>query len=71
MEEVRFLSAPALAEQFGLGDRKSVYYLVDTQGLPCYRVGERRLLFDPDEVDRWIRERAERRVVTGRLAPPL
>jgi excisionase family DNA binding protein len=59
MESPRFIDAIRVAELLGLPDRKSVYYLIAAQGLPSYRIGDRRILFDPNEVVEWVRARAQ------------
>ncbi len=61
-----FCEATKLAERCGFRDRKQVYYLVE-QGMPAYRIGLRRLVFDVDEVEQWIRAQ---RVHTVRKASP-
>lgn len=53
----RFASANEIAADFGFTNVRSIYYFVQKEGLPAYRVGDRRMLFDPDEVETWVRDR--------------
>lgn len=61
--ERRLLFADEIKHQLGYTQAKSVIRLVKEQGLPAHRVG-RRYLFDPAEVESWLRSRS------GQPEPP-
>lgn len=69
--ECRFLSRDDVARRLGLKDGDTVVRLHREQGLPAHRVA-RRLLFDPAEVDAWVRSRSGSGTTTGpEIASPL
>lgn len=49
----RLLDSDDIAQRFST-TRETVYKLVREDGLPAHRI-RRRLLFDPQEVDQWMR----------------
>ncbi|GJG53961.1 helix-turn-helix transcriptional regulator [Prevotella lacticifex] len=53
-----FINQDAVAEHLKIKDPGTIRKLVRDEGLPAHRIGSRRLLFDRDEVDAWVRSRA-------------
>ena len=49
----RLLTAPEVAETLGIGE-SSVYRMAADNRIPHLRIGERRVRFDPDELERWL-----------------
>jgi hypothetical protein len=43
--------------------RDAIYKAIKNTGLPVHRTPTNRLLFDPEELDEWVRQ-------VGRFAPP-
>lgn len=54
----KLLSVKELAEALGISVH-TVYAWVSCGRLPCVKVGTR-TLFDPQEIERWVRERSRR-----------
>ncbi|OLT47424.1 hypothetical protein BJF87_04050 [Gordonia sp. CNJ-863] len=54
----QFLNQDEVAAHLGVKDLGTIRKLVRGEGLPAHRIGSRRLLFDRDEVDAWVRSRA-------------
>jgi excisionase family DNA binding protein len=55
------VDAEGLALYLGLASRRSVYELVESEGVPYIRVGKRRMRFDLEEVRAFLEARGEER----------
>ena len=55
-DALRFIRRDEVADLLGVSTR-TVQRFVDDEGLPCYRISHRHVLFDAAEVARWIADR--------------
>ena len=50
-----YLNKKELAERFGISVSSVNNYM--RQGMPYYKIGSKLVRFDPDEVEKWLKER--------------
>ena len=52
-----FLKKKEVAERFGISFSSVNNYM--RQGMPYYRIGSKLVRFDPEEVEKWLKERGK------------
>ena len=52
-----FLKKKEVAERFGISVSSVSNYM--RQGMPYYRIGSKLVRFDPEEVEKWLKERGK------------
>lgn len=52
-----YLNKKALAEKFGISVSSVNNYM--RQGMPYYRIGSKLVRFDPEAVEKWLKERGK------------
>lgn len=52
-----FLKKKEVAERFGISVSSVNNYM--RQGMPYYRIGSKLVRFDPEEVEKWLKERGK------------
>lgn len=59
MTKRKYLNVNQVAEMLGV-HRSSVYRYISSHGLPYYKIGGGRLLFDPERVEAWVESQTEK-----------
>lgn len=52
-----YLKKKELAERFGISVSSVNNYM--RQGMPYYKIGSKLVRFDPDEVEKWLKEKGK------------
>ena len=55
--EIMYLDKKGIAEKFGISVSSVNNYM--RQGMPYYRIGSKLVRFDPEEVEKWLKERGK------------
>lgn len=55
--EFMYLNKKGIAEKFGISVSSVNNYM--RQGMPYYRIGSKLVRFDPEEVEKWLKERGK------------
>ena len=55
--EIMYLNKKGIAEKFGISVSSVNNYM--RQGMPYYRIGSKLVRFDPEEVEKWLKERGK------------
>ena len=55
--EIMFLKKKEVAERYGISVSSVNNYM--RQGMPYYRIGSKLVRFDPEEVEKWLKERGK------------
>lgn len=55
--EIMYLDKKGIAEKFGISVSSVNNYM--RQGMPYYRIGSKLVRFDPEEVEKWLKERVK------------
>lgn len=59
MTKRKYLNVNQVAEMLGV-HRSSIYRYIASHGLPFYKIGGGRLLFDAERVDDWVQSQTEK-----------
>ena len=57
-ENDRFLSGPTVMKRLGFRTRSAFWQFVHGHGLPCFRLGPCRIVFDRQQLEDWISRRS-------------
>lgn len=52
----KWMNQKEIAKYLGV-ERNTIYRMVKECGLPSHRITKGKTLFDPDEIDKWIRRK--------------